>query len=134
MPAIGATEPFDPSNPIRARGIGVLASDKPGFSIFNEKLTESDEFRFDGVKNGSAWKQRVSQHLFGRIPALIEILKWAERHDQRRVTDEDFEIATASFLDERQQTELQSQLWSFLARCLSGGAKLYLPHRRFCRR
>ena len=48
-PLIGTADgPFDASKPIKARGIGVLASDKPGLSIFNGELTESDEFRFDG--------------------------------------------------------------------------------------
>ena len=46
----------------KGRAIGVLASDKPGFSFFSEKLIQSDEFKFDGIKNGAAWKLRVSQH------------------------------------------------------------------------
>ena len=54
---------------------------------------------------------------------MIEILKWSERHDQQKVTDEAFGLATMAFLDERQQGELQSQLWSFLAGCLAGTAK-----------
>ena len=106
---------FDPTQPIKGRTIGVLASDKPGYSLFSEKLTQSDGFKFDGVKNCAAWKLRPTQHFIGRIPAMIEILKWSERHDQRKVTDESFDLATMEFLDDRQRGELQSQLWSFLA-------------------
>ena len=114
---------FNPTQPIKGRAIGVLASDKPGYSLFNEKLTQSDEFKFDGVKNGAAWKLRLTQHFIGRVPAMIEILKWSERHEQRKVTDDSFDSATMAFLDERQRGELQSQLWSFLAGCLVGSAK-----------
>ena len=54
---------------------------------------------------------------------MIEILTWAESHDQTKVTDEALDIVVGTFIDERQRGELQSQFWSFLARCLSGGAK-----------
>jgi hypothetical protein len=84
-------------------------------SIFNEKLAEGSEFKFDGIKGGAAWKLRVSQHLIGRVPAMIEILKWSEKHDQTKVADESFDPATMAILVERQRGELQSQLWSFLA-------------------
>ena len=82
---------FDPRQTIKGRAIGVLASDKPGFSLSSEKLTQSDGFRFDGAKNGAAWELRASQHLIGRVHAMIEILKWSERHEQQKVTDEAFE-------------------------------------------
>ena len=85
-------------------------------------MTEGSEFKFDGTKGGAAWKLRVSQHMIGRVPAMIEILKWSEKHDQTKVADESFESATFAFLDDRQRGELQSQLWSFLAGCLQGSA------------
>ena len=51
---------------------------------------------------------------------MIEIPKWAEMHDQRKVTDEALRTATEEFLDDRQRGELQ---WSFLAGCFTGPAK-----------
>jgi hypothetical protein len=116
-------EEFDKLAPLKRRPIGVLANDKPGYTLFNEKLTEAPDFKFDGQKGGHAWKLRVSQHLIGRIPAMIEVLKWAERHDQDVIDDACLDAAVGLYIDERQQSELQSQLWSFLAPCLTGSAK-----------
>ena len=53
-PSRGETPgPLDPRQPTKGRAIGVLASDKLGFSFFSEKLTQSDGFKFDGVRNGA---------------------------------------------------------------------------------
>ena len=79
---------------------------KPGFFLFNEKLTQSDEFKFDGVTDGAAWKLRVSQQLIGRVLAVFEILKWSEMHDHMKILDESPESATMAFLNERQRGEL----------------------------
>ncbi len=79
--------------------------------------------RFDRSKGGAAWKLAVSQYVIGKVPAMIEIFKWARSHDQPTVTDEAFDAVVGTFIGERQQVELQSQLCSFLARCLSGGAQ-----------
>ena len=54
---------------------------------------------------------------------MIEVLKWPERHDQQKVTDESLWLSTVVSLDERQQGELQSQLWSFFTGCPVGLAK-----------
>ncbi len=46
---------FDPGQPTKGRAIGVLASDKPGFSIFHEKLTEGFGFKFDQFGRGDEY-------------------------------------------------------------------------------
>ena len=53
---------------------------------------------------------------------MIEIFKRAGGHDQAKVADDGLNLVAGMYIDERQQGELQSQLWGFLARCLSGGA------------
>ena len=53
---------------------------------------------------------RASQHLIGRIPAVIEVLKWPEMHDQVVATDDAFNAVAGAYIDQRQQSEFQSQL------------------------
>ena len=46
--------------------------------LFDDKMTSQSEMRWDGGKNGPAWKSRIQSYMWSKIPALLEILKWAE--------------------------------------------------------
>ena len=54
---------------------------------------------------------------------MTEICKWPESYDQSKVTDEALDLVVGALIDERQQGELQPQLWGFFATCFTGGAK-----------
>ena len=50
-----------------------------GKSFFDDKLTTSEEYRFNGVKGGVAWKGKTERHFISRCPILKGILEWAEQ-------------------------------------------------------
>ena len=54
---------------------------------------------------------------------MLDILKWAEQHDEQKITDEMFEAVVGHFMTPRQQAELQGAIWTFLGGCLSGSAE-----------
>ena len=78
--------------------------------------------QYDGHRGGAAWKENVSTDFIGMCPALIQILKWVEVHNLAKVTNKMFEALTQHFRSPAQQAAINTQMWSFLARCLSGAA------------
>ena len=57
-------------------------------AIFDEKLASLDEYKFNGVKGGLAWKGKVERHFIARAPILRKILKWAEDEELEVITPE----------------------------------------------
>ena len=68
----------------------------PSLSV---KVAASPGYQYDGTKGGVAWKMKVRGYFISKVPALVSILKWAEMHDQGKVTDEALRAATEGFLD-----------------------------------
>ena len=92
-------------------------------SIFDEKFTLQEEYRFNGVKNGDQWKVKVERYFIGRAPILKEILEFAEREDMDEVTFERFREAAGHALTEEQMQTVNAGIWGFLAACLTGSAE-----------
>ena len=119
----GGDDPeFDILAPLTLRPLGLLASDKQDRAIFDEKMAAT-EFRFDGVKGGAVWKSRIERYFISKVPALREILLWAEKHDQRVVTEENFLAVVIHGIDEWKQQVINAQIWGFLSSCVHGTAE-----------
>ena len=115
---------FDPREPLTVRQIGMLTGDKYGErALYDDKSAERSEFQFDGVHKGPEWKSKMETFLVYKCPMMLEILEWAERHGDSKVTADNFAMAVQlSALDEPRQEFLQSQLWGFLGQVLKGSA------------
>ena len=81
-----AEEEFDPTAVLKLRPLGMLAGDKHDRQLYDDKLTTQAEYRYDGMKGGPAWKSRVGRYFISKVPALREILRWAELHDKAVIT------------------------------------------------
>ena len=91
--------------------------------LFDDKMTSQNEMRWDGGKNGPAWKSRIQSYMWSKIPALLEILKWAEKHDKAVVTEDAFNHVVIHFMDELKQQAFNAAIWGFLSACLTGSAE-----------
>ena len=61
--------------------------------------------------------------MWSKVPALLEILKWAEKHDKAEVTEEALDGVVGHFLERPKQEVLNAAIWGFLSSCLSGSAE-----------
>ena len=92
-------------------------------SIFDEKFTMQEEYRFNGVKNGEQWKIKLERYFIARAPILKEILEFAEREDMQEITVQRFRQAAGHALTEEQMQNVNAAIWGFLAGCLTGSAE-----------
>ena len=127
-----AEEEFDHTAPLKLRPLGVLAGDRADRQIYDDKLTAQPEYKFDGVRGGPAWKSRVERYFISKVPALREILRWAERHDKMTVTEEAFQRVVEPAMDETKQQLLNAALWGFLSQCLTGTADTMFKQAEMC--
>ena len=91
--------------------------------LFDEKLAEREEYRYNGTKNGVAWKGKVERHFISRAPVLRTILIWAEEENLDEVTPESFAGAVGPRLSEEQVIIANAALWGFLSSAVSGAAE-----------
>ena len=53
--------------------------------IFDEKMATHAEYKFNGIKDGVAWKTRLERHFIARAPVLRNILEFADLEDMVEV-------------------------------------------------
>ncbi len=96
-------------------------------AIFDEKLASLDEYKFNGVKGGLAWKGKVERHFIARAPILRKILKWAEDEELEVITPEKLIEAIGAGpygrMTEDQVLMANTAVWGFLSTALSGSAE-----------
>ena len=46
--------------------------------MFDDKLMLNEEYRYNGVKGGAAWKSKAERYFVSKAPVLRELLEWAE--------------------------------------------------------
>ena len=85
--------------PLKIRPLGVIAGDRLDRQIFDDKMATQSDMRWDGGKGGPAWKSRVQSYFWSKVPALLEILKWAEKHDKTNVTETAFNDVVTHFME-----------------------------------
>ena len=109
--------------PLRERPLGLLSGDRLDRQIFDDKMATQSEMRWDGSKSGPAWKSRVQSYFWSKVPALLEILKWAEKHDKTDVTEAAFNDVVTHFMEPFKQQALNASIWGFLSSCFTGSAE-----------
>jgi len=103
-----------------------MAGDKwEGRQLFDDKLMQVAEYTSDGVKGGVAWKNKLIRYFTTKVPALGDILKWAEKHDKEVVSEDAFDTVVGHFIDRPKQDAINAAIWGFLAGPLSGTADTY---------
>ena len=65
----------------------------------------------------------MQSYFWSKVPTLLDILKWAEKHDKTTVTEEAFNGVVGHFMDEFKQQALNAAIWGFLSSCLTGSAE-----------
>ncbi len=115
-PLASTTLPLTFRGPIGAIGF-------VGKSIFDDKLTMQDEYRFNGVKNGVQWKGKVERYFISKAPMLKELLEWIETEDREDITVERLRLAVGSKLTDEQLMNLNAAIWGFLSGSLTGTAE-----------
>ena len=106
------------------RLVGPLGSigykDRP---IFDEKMSIHEDYKFNGVKGGIAWKINTERHFIARAPVLRHIVEFAELEDMVEISADRFKLAVKGFLTEDQVMAVNAAIWGFLAGCVSGAAE-----------
>ena len=89
---------------------------------FDDKFMLSDEYRYNGMKGGTAWKTRLERYIVARSPALRELLEWAESLDNVPISEAMVIEAASGRLTKEQTLSVKSKIWGFLSGCLTGTA------------
>ena len=82
-----------------------------GKSFFDDKLTTSEEYRFNGVKGGLAWKGKTERHFISRCQVLKGILEWAEQEELETISPQRFIEAVGSALTREQVHLINAAIW-----------------------
>ena len=104
---------------------GPLANvEKLDKGIYDDKLTTNTDYMSDGVKDGAFWKSKLERYFISKLPAMMEILKWADARNVKPITGEDFFNVSQHKLSITQCQTISAAVWRFLSGCLSGQAEL----------
>ena len=117
--------PFDPTDPIKSRQIGLMSGEKYAErQIFDDKVADRSEFKFDGTKGGTSWKSAIEFYMSSKVPILMELLKWAEKHGDTVVDSTNLAMCLSDVyaLDGDRQEFLHTAIWGFLSSCVKGSA------------
>ena len=138
--AAGAGAPADQGEnasgglPLALGSLGSLGSNR----IFDDRVSVQDDFRLDGRKNGHQWKSKTERYLISKVPALSQILRWAER-EETAITPAKLREAVGRGLctidrdGTHDQTDaLSSALWGFLSNCITGEAEVMFKQAEQC--
>ncbi len=118
--------------------MGNPQNDTKGFNlekVFDDKVALSNDYSFDGDQGGERWRVKIRGYWISKFPALVQVLEWAEKRDNRRITDEVLELERAAavhanrwkpILDPSTLERINGAIWGFLNTSLKGEA-----HRTF---
>ena len=102
-------------------GLGSIAhKDRP---IFDMKMALQEEYKFNGVKDGNKWKERIEGYFISCAPVLMSILAWVERQDNEVITVDWVQAAVGPKMTHEQVLNSDAQLWGFLRAVVSGSAE-----------
>ena len=80
-------------------------------SMFDDKLTTQEEFRFNGVKNGPQWKGRLGRYFISKAPILKPLLEWAEKQDRECIDFDLLKLAVGNAMTEEQLMNMNALIW-----------------------
>ena len=93
--------------------------------LFDDRIAAQPAFQFDGTKGGAQWKQKVERHMMAKVPALLELLQWAECYEGEKIDEPLLLKATVgSPMDQPRVANLNASIWGFLSSCVSGEAEV----------
>ena len=90
--------------------------------MFDLKMTQQDNFKFNGVRDGMKWKTAVERYFISCAPVLMEILSWAERQEFD-ITVDVLQQAIGTKLVRQQVLDVNAQIWGFLSNLIAGSAE-----------
>ena len=90
--------------------------------VRNSRKELQEEFKFNGVKDGMKWKDKVERYFISCAPVLLDVLVWAERQDNELITHDRFQYALSRTMTAGQILNLNAALWGFLSCVVSGSA------------
>ena len=61
-------------------------------------MSTTEDYKFNGIKRGVAWKTKLERHFIARAPVLRDILEFAELEDMTEVTVNRFKLDVGGFL------------------------------------
>ena len=90
--------------------------------MFDDKLMLNEEYRYNGIKGGAAWKSKLERYFVSKAPALRDLLECTESQDNAEISKAKICLATSARLTEEQALSVNAQIWGFLSGCLHGTA------------
>ena len=123
------------SLPLSLGPLGTLSSGR----IFDDRVATQPDFAFKGIKQGYAWKTKAVNYMISKVPAMKQILHWAER-EENVITPERLQHAVGSGLcvydrdgSATDHTKsLDSAVWGFLSNCTSAEAEVMFKQAEVC--
>ncbi len=99
--------------------------------MFYDKVAISPDYSYDGGNGGESWRVRIKGYWVAKCPALLPVLEWAEKRDDRSIAPQDLLDAakTERWADWQQESDLKridETIWGFLNMCLKGEAHRHL--------
>ena len=102
-------------------------------------MATQPDFAFKGIKQGYAWKTKAVNYMISKVPAMKQILHWAER-EENVITPERLQHAVGSGLcvydrdgSATDHTKsLDSAVWGFLSNCISAEAEVMFKQAEVC--
>ena len=102
-------------------------------------MATQPDFAFKGIKQGYAWKTKAVNYMISKVPAMKQILHWAER-EENVITPERLQHAVGSGLcvydrdgSATDHTKsLDSAVWGFLSNCTSAEAEVMFKQAEVC--
>ena len=102
-------------------------------------MATQPDFAFKGIKQGYAWKTKAVNYMISKVPAIKQILHWAER-EENVITPERLQHAVGSGLcvydrdgSATDHTKsLDSAVWGFLSNCTSAEAEVMFKQAEVC--
>ena len=102
-------------------------------------MATQPDFAFKSIKQGYAWKTKAVNYMISKVPAMKQILHWAER-EENVITPERLQHAVGSGLcvydrdgSATDHTKsLDSAVWGFLSNCTSAEAEVMFKQAEVC--
>ncbi len=92
--------------------------------LFDDKLTNQAAFCFDGQRGGVSWKGKLERYFISKCPALMNILRWAEKFEGNEIDEPLLKRAIAgTHMNEELMTNANGSIWGFLSNCVSAEAE-----------
>ena len=121
--------------PLSLGPLGTLGSGR----VFDDRVATQSDFAFKGIKQGYAWKTKAVNYMISKVPAMKQILYWAER-EENVITPERLQQAVGDGLcvydrdgNATDHTKsLDSAVWGFLSNCTAAEAEVMFKQAEVC--